>query len=100
MAEKAEALSAIRTVNNWINNELVAATSGDSLAVHDSATGEQCATVAVSNQADVDKAIAAAKAAFPAWSRTSVLKRARVMFKFKELVEKIGQELHLTICQG
>jgi malonate-semialdehyde dehydrogenase (acetylating)/methylmalonate-semialdehyde dehydrogenase len=99
MAEKAAAIHAVRNVSNWINGEMVENTSGRSLEVFDSATGVQCASVEMSNEADVEAAVAAAKAAFPAWSKTSVLKRSRVMFKLKELIERDRAELAALITQ-
>jgi malonate-semialdehyde dehydrogenase (acetylating)/methylmalonate-semialdehyde dehydrogenase len=62
--------------------------SGAGLPSYDPATGRQTGIVALATPADVDAAVAAAAAAFPAWSRTPPLKRARVMFRFKELVER------------
>ncbi len=43
--------------------------------------------------AEVDAAVAAAKAAFPPWSETAPLKRARVMFRFKQLLDEHHDEL-------
>ena len=99
MAERALAIDAVRQVYNWINGELVEATSGRALDVFDSATGEKCASVAMSSEADVGVAVAAAKAAFPAWSRTSVLRRAKVMFKLQELIERDKNEIAAIITQ-
>ena len=99
MAEKAAAISAIRNVTNWVNGQLVETTSGRSLDVFDSATGQQCASVAMSNEADVDKAVASAKTAFPGWSRTPVLKRAAVMFKLRELIERDRDEIAALLTQ-
>ena len=48
---------------------------------------------------DVDHAIAAAKAAFVTWSATTPLNRARILFKFKALVEQHMDELAMLICQ-
>ena len=83
MAQKAENVGAVRTVTNWINGERQEAQSDRWTDVFDSATGEKCAQVVMSSEADVDAALAAATAALPAWSSTSVLRRARVMFKLK-----------------
>ncbi len=80
MAEKASAVESIRTVGNWIGGRTQAADSDRFGAVHNSATGEQCASVVMSSAADVDAAVAAAAAVFPSWSRTPVLKRSRIMF--------------------
>ena len=99
MAEKAAALNAIRNVTNWVNGELQETSSDRSLEIFDSATAEQCASVAMSTEADVDTAVAAAKAAFPAWSRTPVLKRAQVMFKLRELIERDKDEIAALLTQ-
>jgi malonate-semialdehyde dehydrogenase (acetylating)/methylmalonate-semialdehyde dehydrogenase len=67
--------------------------------VFNPATGQTVAEVALASRAEVDGAVAAAKAAFPAWSDTSPLKRARVMFKFKELLEAHHDALAATITR-
>lgn len=99
MAQKAEKVGAIRTVSNWINGEVREAQSDRWADVFDSATGEKCAQVVMSSEADVDVALAAAKAALPGWSSTSVLRRARVMFKLKELIERDRAEIAALITQ-
>ena len=70
--------------------------SGDSKRVgkvFNPATGEQSAEVKLASLNDVDKAISSAKDAFNEWSKKPPLQRARVMFKFKELIEKNADEL-------
>jgi malonate-semialdehyde dehydrogenase (acetylating)/methylmalonate-semialdehyde dehydrogenase len=62
-------------------------------AVYNPATGEQTAEVAFASPAQVDGAVAAAKQAFPAWRDASLARRARVMFAYRELIEKHKQEL-------
>ncbi|WP_061299896.1 CoA-acylating methylmalonate-semialdehyde dehydrogenase [Herbidospora cretacea] len=57
--------------------------SGD---VYNPATGEVSAQVALASADDVDAAVAAAKAAFPAWRDASLVKRAHVLFRFRELL--------------
>jgi len=99
MAEKAEAIKAVRKVGNWINGRAVRSGSGRVLDVYDSATAELCATVALSDEKDVAAAVAAAKSAFPGWSRTPVIKRARVMFRLKELIERDRAEIAALITQ-
>lgn len=61
--------------------------------VYNPNTGQVQATVAFATQAELDKAIANAQAAQPAWAATNPQRRSRVMFKFKELIEKNMQEL-------
>ncbi len=63
--------------------------------VYNPSTGEQSKEVALAAKSTVEAAIAAAEAAFPEWRNTPVIKRARVMFKFKELLEKNADK----ICQ-
>ena len=99
MAQRAEDLNNIRTVGNWIDGEVRHPASDRFGDVFDSATGELCARVAMSTASDVEAAIASAQAALPAWSRTPVLRRARVMFKFKELIERDRAELAQLITQ-
>ncbi|MEM1113511.1 MAG: CoA-acylating methylmalonate-semialdehyde dehydrogenase [Pseudomonadota bacterium] len=55
--------------------------------VYDPATGESSRAVAIAERATVEEAIAAAHAAFPAWRDTPAAKRARIMFRFKQLLE-------------
>ena len=99
MAQKAEALDAIRKVTNWIDGEMRESASDRFGDVFDSATGKRCAEVVMSDEADVEAAVAAATAAFDSWSNTPVLRRARVMFKLKELIERDHAELAALITQ-
>ncbi|WP_226503480.1 CoA-acylating methylmalonate-semialdehyde dehydrogenase [Pseudomonas sp. MWU16-30317] len=61
--------------------------------VFNPATGEVQGRVALATQGTVDAAVASALKAFPAWSEQSSLRRARVMFKFKELLDQHHDEL-------
>ncbi|MFN3498041.1 MAG: CoA-acylating methylmalonate-semialdehyde dehydrogenase [Pannonibacter indicus] len=76
----------MKTIHNIIAGKETPVTSGKVSPVFNPATGEQVAELGLSNAADVAGAIAAAKAAFPAWRDTPPLKRARFMFRFKELL--------------
>ncbi|RZL89715.1 MAG: CoA-acylating methylmalonate-semialdehyde dehydrogenase [Variovorax sp.] len=68
--------------------------------VFNPATGVVTGSVALANRADVDAAVAAAQAAFPAWADTPPIRRARVMFKFLELLNKHRDELaHLITAE-
>ena len=55
--------------------------------VFDPNTGKVQASVTLGTQADLDRAVASAQAAQPGWAATNPQRRARVMFRFKELVE-------------
>jgi malonate-semialdehyde dehydrogenase (acetylating)/methylmalonate-semialdehyde dehydrogenase len=61
--------------------------------VFDPNSGQVQAKVALGGEAELEKAVAAAKAAQPEWARTNPQRRARVMFKFKELIESNMEEL-------
>jgi malonate-semialdehyde dehydrogenase (acetylating) / methylmalonate-semialdehyde dehydrogenase len=79
---------AVRTVPHWINGKPVAGTSGRSGDVYNPATGHVQAKVPLANRVEMDLAVAAAEAAFPAWAAQPPLRRARVMFRFRELFEQ------------
>jgi len=76
-----------RAIGHYINGQLRAG-SGHSLPCYNPATGAVSGAVAMATPADVDAAVQAAEAAFQTWSQTPPLKRARVMFRFKELIER------------
>src|ERR687891_657789 len=78
----------MRTINHWINGRTVDAGPERTGAVYDPATGQQTAQVAYATGSEVDAAVTAAQAAYPAWRDTSVVKRARVMFRFLELLQR------------
>jgi malonate-semialdehyde dehydrogenase (acetylating)/methylmalonate-semialdehyde dehydrogenase len=76
-------------VGHWIAGADVAGTADDRWGdVFNPATGEIARRVALATPAQVDLAVKAAAAAFPAWSGMPALRRARVLFKFKELAER------------
>ncbi|TIH06853.1 CoA-acylating methylmalonate-semialdehyde dehydrogenase [Pseudomonas leptonychotis] len=77
----------MNTVGHLINGQIVndAARLQD---VYNPSTGEVSKQVALASKSTVEQAISAAEAAFPAWRNTPPLKRARVMFRFKELLEQ------------
>jgi malonate-semialdehyde dehydrogenase (acetylating) / methylmalonate-semialdehyde dehydrogenase len=77
----------METVQNFINGQISESHSQRFSPVFNPATGEQTRQVVLSNEAETEKAITAADRAFPAWAKTSPLKRARVMFAFKALLE-------------
>ncbi len=88
-------LEAVSTVHHWINGASVDTGSGRIGTVWNPATGEQHALVNFATASEVDAAVAAAKAAFPAWRATSLSRRAEVMFKLHALIvenrDKIAQ---------
>jgi malonate-semialdehyde dehydrogenase (acetylating)/methylmalonate-semialdehyde dehydrogenase len=80
-------------VNHFISGKLAAGQTEHHSDIYNPATGSIIAKVALASNQEVIQAISSAKAAFPAWAETSPLRRARVMFKFKELLEKNHEKL-------
>ncbi len=76
-----------------IGGELVSPVAGGSADVIDPSTGEVLTTIPSGDEADTDRAVAAAGAAFPAWARTSITKRAERLLELAEVIEKHGEEL-------
>jgi malonate-semialdehyde dehydrogenase (acetylating) / methylmalonate-semialdehyde dehydrogenase len=83
----------MQTIGHFINGESVADSSGRRQDVFNPATGQAGKRVALASKATVEQAIAAAQAAFPAWRATPPLKRARILGKFRELLEAHADEL-------
>ncbi|MDA0229805.1 MAG: CoA-acylating methylmalonate-semialdehyde dehydrogenase [Proteobacteria bacterium] len=75
------------TISHWINGQAVAGQSGRTGDVFNPAIGEKIAEVPLASVDEVAKVVAAAKAAAPEWAAAPPIRRARVMFKFKELIE-------------
>ena len=86
-----------RTIWHHINGKTAESRSNRFGDVYNPATGEVQARVSLASKAEVDAAVAAAAAAFPAWSQTPPLQRARVMFRFKALVEANIDKLAATL---
>ncbi|MBV8890161.1 MAG: CoA-acylating methylmalonate-semialdehyde dehydrogenase [Alphaproteobacteria bacterium] len=80
-------------VQHYINGSLVAGSSGRAGDVFNPASGEVSRRVALASAAEIDQAVAAAAAAFPGWAATPPLTRARIMFRFKELLERDSDAL-------
>ena len=83
----------MKRISHWIDGTVVESTSGRSSAVFDPATGEQTGALDLASLDEVGAAIAAAKAAFPAWRATSLSQRAEVMFRLRELVDANRKEI-------
>jgi malonate-semialdehyde dehydrogenase (acetylating)/methylmalonate-semialdehyde dehydrogenase len=80
--------SSLRGIPHWIGGKAVAGASGRTANVYNPATGQVQALVPLANRAELDAAVAAAKSAFPEWSAQPPLRRARVLFRFRELFEQ------------
>ena len=89
--------AAPRRILHFIQGQARDGTSGRYSDVYDPATGQVQASVALASRADVEKAVSAAQSAFPGWAATTPLNRARVLFKFKELLEAHADEIAACI---
>lgn len=89
----ASAPGARPVLTDYIGGRWVASRGTELSDVFNPATGEVIAHVPLGTRADVDAAVASAKAAFPAWRATPVVERARYLFKFRELLEKHFEEI-------
>ncbi len=88
-----------KTLNHFINGQAVAGTCERTADVFNPATGEVTSQVPLATVKDVDAAVCAAQTAWPNWAATTPLRRARVMFKFKTLLEEHADELARLISQ-
>jgi malonate-semialdehyde dehydrogenase (acetylating)/methylmalonate-semialdehyde dehydrogenase len=84
----------VRQIGHFIGGRVVAPMTGERCAeVFNPATGSVSGRVAMADAGTVDGAVASAAAAFPGWAATSPLRRARVLFAFRELLEKHRRRL-------
>ena len=93
-----------RTISHWIDGKAVEGkpngTQGGRFSdVFDPSTGEVMSRVPLASTEEVGRVVEAAHAAFPAWANTPPLRRARVMFKLKELVEQHHDEIAEAITR-
>ena len=84
---------------NYVAGEWVGTGVGEQVAIEDPATGETLGAVPDSGRADVDRAVAAARAAFPDWRRTPVAERARVFFRLKALLDEHHDDLAVRLSR-
>ncbi len=83
----------VRDIPHFVNGREVAGNSGRNGEVFNPALGRVTGRVALASPAETATVVQAAKAAFPGWAATPPVKRARVLFKFKELLEQHHDEL-------
>src|SRR3954453_22563173 len=87
------AAGAVPVLPHWVAGAEYEGTGGRFSEVTDPATGTTTARLSLAAPVDVESAVAAAKAAFPAWRDTSLARRARVLFRFRELLDARAGEL-------
>ena len=95
-ARPAQNIDTANIVGHYINGRDVADANRPA-PVTNPATGEVTRHVAMASRQTVEDAIAAAEAAFPAWRDTPPIKRARIMFRFKQLLEENADEVVAAI---
>ena len=83
----------MKIIEHFVGGKIVLGSSKKKGKVFNPATGEQQAEVMLASSSDLNNAVEIAKKAFNDWSIRPPLQRARVMFKFKELIEKNSDEL-------
>ena len=86
-------------VQNYINGQFVDASSARTLDVISPLDGNLLSKVPMSTAKDLDKAVKAAKAAFPKWSHTPIKERVQVFYKYKYLLEKNLRELAALVSE-
>ena len=84
-------------IEHYVNGKKFAGKSKRTGKVFNPATGEQSAEVKLATGTDLDETVKVAKKAFHEWSNKTPLYRARILFKFKELIEKYSDELTKSI---
>ncbi|SAK87716.1 methylmalonic acid semialdehyde dehydrogenase [Caballeronia hypogeia] len=97
VSEKADL--SVKTVSHFISGQVVAPSNDRFKDIFNPATGEVTGAVALASVEEVNSAVQAATAAFPSWSEMAPLKRARILFKFKELLNKHQDELAMLITR-
>ena len=90
--------TALRVIEHHIDGRRTGGASTRKATVWDPATGQAQAEVLLAEASDVDRAVVAAKRAFADWSETSLARRTRIMFAFRNLVEQHVDELARVIA--
>ncbi|MBZ6486467.1 CoA-acylating methylmalonate-semialdehyde dehydrogenase [Priestia aryabhattai] len=85
--------TAVKTVKNYIGGQWIESAASKTEPVYNPATGELIAQVPLSTKEDVDQAVQAANEAFKGWAKTAVPKRARILFKYQQLLVDNWDEL-------
>jgi malonate-semialdehyde dehydrogenase (acetylating) / methylmalonate-semialdehyde dehydrogenase len=88
----------MRTIQHWIAGSETTGASTRFGPVYNPATGDHQAQVALATAADVEAAVQAAAKAFEAWSDVSLMRRARIMFAFRDLIERHIDELSKLVA--
>src|SRR2546430_13708333 len=93
MTETIEAPAVVKPIHHWIGGAVYAGQSGRSGPVYNPATGQQSGEVDFATAEEVDRAVQAAKQAFPAWRALSLSRRTEIFFRIRDLVDRNRTEL-------
>ena len=92
-------LTTLERLPLWVNGRAFSPSTTRYGEVTNPATGEVIRHVPFANVADVDAAVRAAAAALPAWSASPPLRRARVLMKFRDLLDRHSKDLARIVTQ-
>jgi malonate-semialdehyde dehydrogenase (acetylating)/methylmalonate-semialdehyde dehydrogenase len=87
----------LKNIGHFVNGKTIPGSGARRGDIFNPATGETSGQVSLASTEVVKEAVSAAAAAFPGWAATPPLKRARVMFRFRELLERHSDELAALI---
>jgi len=97
--EAADGSTLMSDVHHYIDGKVSEGTGGRWGDIYNPATGEKIRRVAFAAPGEIDRAVKAAYAAFPAWAATPPLSRARILFKFLELLAREHDALARVISE-
>jgi malonate-semialdehyde dehydrogenase (acetylating) / methylmalonate-semialdehyde dehydrogenase len=91
-------ITAPMTIGHWIDGKPVAG-GGRRTPVYNPSLGRVAREVSLATKVEIDRAVVSAARAFPDWSRQSALRRARVLFRFKELLDRDAKRIARVISE-
>ena len=90
--------SAVKALSYFAGGEPLQSASGKFADVYDPSTGQVIAQTPLCTEEEVGRAIECAKRAFPGWAGTPAIKRAQVLYQFRDLIDRHLDELTHTLC--
>ncbi len=91
--------TAVSVCKEFIGGQWVDSSATETFPVTNSSTGAVIAQTPLSGEAEVDRAVQAAAAAFPAWAATPIVKRTQIMYKYKQLLEEHADEIAWIVAR-
>ncbi|MBE6828608.1 MAG: aldehyde dehydrogenase family protein, partial [Ruminococcaceae bacterium] len=92
-------MSEVKKLRPYINGEFIESKTEKYSDAYDPSTGEVIAKVPCCTPDEVEQAVASAKAAYPGWSSTPVVKRVQILYKMRQLIEEHLDELTYLVAQ-